>query len=97
MMGDAIMIVKKSKVLWEHSRRLGVHARSRRNSTYSVTENKVLDASYPNHGTIYVFLSHIELVLMRKEENLLMEMGDVSCIFGSESGRVVGYGTKLGG
>ena len=37
----------------------------------------------------------LDLVLMGEVENLLMEMGDVSCILNGKSGRIVGESTKM--
>ena len=37
----------------------------------------------------------LNLVLMGEVENLLMEMGDVSCTLNGKSGRIVGESTKM--
>ena len=52
-----------------------------------------------------VFLSRIarqhsfflDLVLMREVENLLVEMGDGSCILNGKSGGIMGEGTDING
>ena len=64
----------------------------------------LLSHHYRNHGTyVHLLITDREatcfllnLVLMRDVENLLVEMGDVSCILNGESGRIEGERTKMG-